>query len=155
MIFTSIWAFILLTLSYKILTDYQEKLINPPNTWVKDVRYKPDPISMVVCVPVSYILGELNRTAHEMSLVVLEASTDDAFDQTVNSVYLEVQGKPINVTWQRMQTRVLFSKIRAELSRCFQIIEIKIDEPRYQTFVSPSEIVVNFKHKHYALYLLV
>ena len=31
-IFTSIWAFILLALSYKILTDYQEKLINPSNT---------------------------------------------------------------------------------------------------------------------------
>lgn len=149
------WLFIMLALGNKVLSDYQKKLVHPTNSWVKSVHYRPEPISIVVCVSVPYILSEQNRSVYEMSFAELEAATKDAFDRTVSDIYLDAQGQRANVTWELMPDKVFFSKIRTQLARCFQLSEIRIIEPRYQTFLSPSEIMITFHHENYAVYLLV
>ena len=113
-------------------------------------------MNFVVCVPVSYILNKSSVEAiQSLTFSELETKTAFAFDQTVKAIYLDMQSEKQNVTWRLLKSKVLFFNMQNSLSRCFQVKEINIEQPRYEGFLSSSRLVVSFSHDHYSLYQLV
>ena len=151
-----IFLAVFLLLSYKVLLNYQFRVENPSNNLKKNLLFEPEPINLVICVSVPYILGNPSvQHIQSLSFSELETKTAAAFDRTVEGIYLEMQDEHLNVTWRVRKEKVLFFNVNGALSRCFQLDEINIVQPRYESFLASSELVVSFAHEHYSLFMLV
>lgn len=140
------------------------------------VRYLagPENLNLAICVPVIHALNRYNdellhrsgldlghltyllaqHSLKELNFTELEAETDDAFDETVDEIYLEVLGKRSEVTWQLLEDRVLFWMDEKRLfSRCFQVF-VNLSIARYEAFLSTPKLAISFKHHLYSLYLV-
>lgn len=160
-----------LILANHLIADYFVERVSPTSRFLSSAEN----MSLLVCVPVIYALNKYNdeylhqrndlrhhfyiRSQYhfmkDLTFSKLEFYTDDAFEKTVNEVFLEVLDKRLPVSWQLLD-KVLF-KFDSEsslFSRCFQVAIDLSDEPRYRSFLSISKLTVSFKHHLYSLYLL-
>ena len=114
---------------------------------------RPEKIGLVVCVPVdTFLSGNTGR----MTLAELELATNDAFNRTVNELYLEFINKRFEVDW-RVKKKVLFNAndYSSELGRCFLVdIHPERAEAEFHSIWSELKLVITFKHPMYELYIL-
>ena len=110
-------------------------------------------VNLVICVSVVKILeneyekknlnSSINKTFFD-----LERATDKGFTDTIEEIYLEFMNKRSKIEWILI-SKVLFRK----RLRCFQI-EAYVNEPKYQSLLATSKLILRFKHDKYELYLL-
>ena len=136
--------------------------------------FKPESLNLVVCVPVIHILNHyketINQTNNEtinkidlpsqqfklngLNFSELESQTDDAFAETVHEIYLETLGRRSEVSYKLLDKVLFLLEAKSSLfSRCFQLT-VKMDEPRYRSFLQASKLTIIMKHPLYSLYLL-
>ena len=130
----------------QLISDFRTKVEHPFRKEIRVSQFVPEPLSVVLCVPV---LPIINQNEYEnISISKLEKLTDRLFNETLKEIYLEYQSKKIAIDW-RLMNKVLFTFY----SRCFQI---KIDpkEPKFQSLLAISRIIIQFKHVNYTLFLL-
>ena len=156
-------------LASKIICDYKTKLEKPVFREATIFLSQPEPIGLVICIPVQEILADFRATGHHAyaldrnyakyanrTFLELEKATDekDAFNRTVEGIYLQFQNKRFNVSWQ-LKPKVLFYASREfnYLSRCYQI-DVMVEEPRYQSLLSISKLTLATRHAAYFLFLL-
>lgn len=158
-----------LMLATKIICDYRSKLDKPVLREATIFLSKPEPIGLVLCIPVQEILADFRATGHHAyaldrnyakyanrTFLELERETDekDAFNRTVEGIYLQFQNKRFNVSWQ-LKPKVLFHASREfnYLSRCYQV-DVMVEEPRYQSLLSISKLTLATRHAAFYLFLL-
>lgn len=160
---------VFLGLAAKVLCDYKTKVDKPVFREATIYLSQPEPIGLVICIPVQEILADFRATGHHAyaldrnyakyenrTFSDLEKATDekDAFNRTVEGIYLQFQNKRFNVSWQ-LKPKVLFHASREfnYLSRCYQV-EVVVEEPRYQSLLSISKLTLATRHAAYYLFLL-
>ena len=118
---------------------------------------EPESFSMFICVDMNNILTkDFKNTRFKMNyfenktLSVLENESASAFNETVDEIYLQFQNKQMPVDW-KLIPKVLFKK-SGTFYRCFQV-EIYPFEPRYQSLLAITKLVVRFQHSRYYIYL--
>ena len=91
-----------------------------------------------------------------MTLQQIEEATDSVFKDTIDKIYLQFQNKKIKTNWS-LTSKVFFKNTERSginiLTRCFQI-EANPTEPKYQSLLAKSELIVKFKIERFDLYLL-
>lgn len=170
-----LFLLVLLIFVRQLLADYLTEMKHPsPKFSVKYLSAAYN-LSLVICVPVIHTLNGYNdellhRSAapshlayllaqhelKELNFSELESETDEAFDETVDEIYLEVLGRREAVFWE-LTDRVLFMLVPDTLlfSRCFQIaVNLSGRRPRYEAFLSATKLSISLKHHLYALYLV-
>lgn len=148
-----------LTLFSIFLSRFTNKLVHPVKNEVTGITLTLEPLKIVVCVPVNYILlQDYSLEYYEdpdlfrnLTFSELENKTTIGFNQTVKDIYLTFQNKPIKVNWFLNNTKVLF--FQRAFSRCF-LVHVFPKEPKYQSLLAISKLTIEFKHDNYFLYLL-
>ena len=154
---------LLISISFFIYYFYEEvenintQINNPPKSNVSTFLLEPEKVNLVICVdnwkynssyPTYYY--DLNRT--NMKLKQIEEATDSVFNDTIDKIYLQFQNKKIKTNWS-LTSKVFFKEKHNMLTRCFQI-EANPKEPKYQSLLATSKLIVEFKIDSFDLYLL-
>ena len=98
-----------------------------------------------------------------MTLHKIEKATDSLFNDSIDEIYLQFQNKKIKTNWS-LTSKVFFKNEREYtgiqpslyiniLTRCFQI-EANPTEPKYQSLLATSKLIIKFKIDSFDLYLL-
>lgn len=124
-----------------MILAYKERVTNATRKETTRNLLRPETIHLVVCVPVEFCVP--GNFEHSMTMLQLEKATDRLLNQTIDSIVLDYQDKPLK--WV-LTPKVLFVKLGepGSLQRCFQL-EIDPIEPRYQMLLSISKLKVRFK----------
>ena len=132
---------------YELIKNINNQIIDPKKSKAKTYLFEPEKMNLVICVD-----NNLNQT--NMTLKQIEEATDSVFNDTIDEIYLQFQNKKIKTNWSR-SSNVFFKKdISTDiLKRCFQI-EANPTEPKYQSLLATSKLVVEFKSDTYGFYLL-
>ena len=132
----------------------------------KEISFKQlelDPLKLTVCVGVANILTndyrkesnnfqDLKSFYQNKTFAQLERETDRVIEETVGEIYLKYLNKRKEVSWT-ISPRVLFLGYNNNaLHRCFEII-VSPKEPLYQSLLSATRLVLNFKHTRYLVSL--
>ena len=146
---------------------------NPSKSEAKTHLLDPEKMNLVICVNLNKTLKlegnkyryyytyyyDFNR--NKMTLKQIEQATDSVFNDTIDEIYLQFQNKKIKTNWS-VTSKVFFkgkeeyTEIRGiivMLTRCFQI-EANPKEPKYQSLLATSKLIVKFKIGSCDLYLL-
>ena len=130
-----------------LIVTYKWNLDEPIKKEISLNLLEPEPISIVICVSLhSKIFKEsiyLNK-----SLLELEKDTDFWFKETLNGIYIEFQNEIVEAKWT-LKSKILFYY----LSRCF-LVDVFPLEPKYQSALLISKLVIKFLHKEYDTFLL-
>lgn len=159
---TFICFVVLLLLSGRTIFEYvKESKEHPVKRHITSVSFVP--FDLVICVQVDYILRLGNSgnysTNHNdsysqvLSMAELEERTKDAFNATVDHVYLSDRDEHFAFTWKLVEEKVQFYKLNNSLSRCFYV-NIEKERPRYRRLLSASKVRVSFKHPAYSMFIL-
>ena len=147
-------AFLLLSISffiyyfYELIKNINNQIIDPKKSKAKTYLFEPEKMNLVIRVD-----NNLNQT--NMTLKQIEEATDSVFNDTIEEIYMKFQNKKIKTNWSR-SSNVFFKKDLSTdmLERCFQI-EVNPTEPKYQSLIATSKLVVEFKSDNYGFYLLL
>ena len=146
------------------LTRYADQLNHPPRGEMKSNRLEPETMHLVVCIK----LHKIRDSNYDLSLLFepppenktfaeLENSTGHVFGQCVKRIYLEFMDKQVPVNSMMLQRKVLFKNLPDNLEnlmmRCFQVA-VYPKEPKYQSLLSISKLVVEMNKCDHAIYLL-
>ena len=138
------------------LSKYADQLNNPPKREMTSNLLEPETIHLVVCIEMyASKNGEFflfDHPTENKTFAKLEKSTDHLFEKSVNRIYLEFMHKQVPVNWT-LQQKVLFKNNPFCLMRCFQLT-IYPKEPKYQSLLSISKLVVELNTVDHAIYLL-
>lgn len=156
-------------LAQKFVKDYLEKqrhltFYNP----IERLSF-PENFNLIICVPVIHSLNRYNVQAFPRSInfphhllsqgienltfAQLESATNDAFNETVNEIYLQVLDRRSEVSW-KLTDKVIFANIFPHLPRCFEVAVNVSETPKYESFLSASKLAISFKHPLYGLFLV-
>ena len=154
-LFTFMCVFFLFSQGGKVFKEYRRELLFPAKNEISTRLLEFEPINLVVCVHLNATYSGFDMSDdHALAYEQLEARTNDAFERTVDAVYLEFLNRKFNVTWQLMTNKVLFFKLNErQLSRCF-VLKIEPEEAKYQSILSSTRLIVDFKHEDYSLFLV-
>ena len=156
---------------YEKIENINTQINNPSKDNVSTLLLEPEKMNLVIWVRAnikskkgnrlqSYFTYyyDLNRT--NMTLQQIEEATDSVFNDTIDEIYLQFQNQKIKTNWSL--TSKVFFKIKKEyirdlainiLTRCFQI-EANPTEPKYQSLLATSELIIKFITDSWDLYLL-
>ena len=157
---------------YEKIENINTQINNPTKRNVSTFLLEPEKINLVICVNANKTQKkegdkyqyyytyyyDWNRT--NMTLQQIEEATDSVFNDTIDEIYLQFQNKKIKTNWSL--TSKVFFKEKEEytgssfinmLTRCFQI-EANPTEPKYQSLLATSNLIIKFKIDSYYLYLL-
>ena len=149
---------------YKKIENINTQINNPLKSEAKTYLLEPEKMNLVICVNEKYerkknsyqsyytYYYDLYRT--NMTLKEIENATNSALNDTIGEIYLQFQNKKIKTNWS-LTSKVFFKKsfFINILTRCFQI-EANPTEPKYQSLLATSKLVVKFKIYSWHLYLL-
>ena len=159
---------------FEKIENIYTQINNPPKSKAKTFLLEPEKISLVICVNANETQKEENPlesytytyyydlNQNNMTLKKIEEATDSVFNDTIDEIYLQFQNKKIKTNWS-LTSKVLFKEKTEDtevqggllivLTRCFQI-EANPTEPKYQSLLAKSELIVKFKIYRFDLYLL-
>ena len=147
-----------LSMLVKMILDYQNACQIPIKKQTTVNLLEPESFSMFICVDMNNILTKnYKKTRFKMNnfenktLSVLEDRSASTFNETVDEIYLQFQNKQMPIDW-KLIPKVLFKKKLGTIYRCFQI-KINPVEPRYQSLLAITKLVVKFRHSRYLIYL--
>ena len=148
---------------YEKIENINTQINNPSKSNVSTFLLEPEKMNLVICVDAnrtekdedSYTYTyyyDLNQT--NMTLQQIEEATDSVFNDTIDEIYLQFQNKKIKTNWS-LTSKVFFKNKREDtrippslyiniLTRCFQI-EANPTEPKYQSLLATSKLIVKFK----------
>ena len=141
---------------YEKIKNINNQNNNPSKSEAKTYLLEPEKMNLVICAinkkgnsfkSNTYYINRTNMTLQE-----IEIATDSALNDTIDEIYLQFQKKKIKTNWSR-SSKVFFKKKMNLLERCFQI-EANPTEPKYQSLLATSKLVIEFKSFGCALYLL-
>ena len=137
-------------------------LNNPSKSEAKTHLLEPEKMNLVFCDEVYKYLKEHSQYTDDgyirnnMTLLQLEKATDSVFDDIIDKIYLKFQNEIIEIEYIR-KPKVLFKSLYMyftySLLRCFHI-EANPTEPKYQSLLATSKLIVKFKSSASDLYLL-
>ena len=158
---------------YVKIENINNQINNPPKSEAKTYLLEPEKMNLVICVNEKYerkknsyqsyytYYYDLNRT--NMTLQKIEEATDGVFNDTITEIYLRFQNKKIKTNWsltskvfpnkKTESTRIRGSLPINILTKCFQI-EANPTEPKYQSLLATSKLIVEFKSHRCDLFLL-
>lgn len=131
------------------------------SVWKRFVRrpIKPALLNLVVCVPVDKILNgdyadhSQAEPYKNKTLSYLEKMTNKGLIDTLDRIYLDYQGRAIEVDCFDTGKVLFKSDEKGELLRCFQLA-IPDHQPRYQMLLSIAKLKIKFKQPWRSLFLL-
>ena len=153
---------------YEKIENINTQINNPSKSKAQIYLFEPEKMNLVICVnanknekkdsPSQYYYTyyyDLNQT--NMTLKKIEKATDSVFNDTIDEIYLQFQNKKIKANWS-LTSKVFFKNIKESLfidilTRCFQI-EANPTEPKYQSLLATSKLIVKFKSYNCDIYLL-
>ena len=156
-LFTFMCTYFMFAQVGKVVKEYKREVMFPAKNEISTRLLEFEPINLALCVHVNarypgYHMGDAHMDA--LTYAELESRTNDAFDRTVDGIYLEFLNKRFNVSWQLMRHRVLFFKLEQNLlSRCF-LLRVEPEEAKYQSILSSTRLTIDFKHEDYSLFLV-
>ena len=145
---------------FKKFEKMKNLTINKMHTYLTE----PEMFNLAICIPVTSILNEdysstnlLEDIYRNKTFLELEEETNRGFNDTIDEIYLQFQEKKIEIDW-KITTKILFKRINSFasyslLSRCFQF-EIYPNEPKYQSLLARSRLIILLRHDKYELYIL-
>ena len=146
-----IFSIVILIFTFKLLCDFKEKRDNPLKREITSNLFKIELSDLVVCAHASKYLYYRNSN---LTLLELEKETENFYSDTVEEIYLDFNGKKINVKPVLLEGKVLFyNRIGYSLSRCFQF-SVRLEEPKHSSLFLNTKLAIKFKHENYDLYLL-
>ena len=141
---------------FGLIVKYKLNLDVPSKKEVKLILLEPEPISLLICVYLEYIFTNglwifKGDTYLNKSLLELEKETEMSFKNSLNEIYIEFQNEKIEVKWS-LKSKVFFYEFYF-FSRCF-MVDVFPSEPKYQSALSISKLVIKFHHNKYDIFLL-
>ena len=160
---------------YEKLENMNNQIIDAKKSEAKTFLLETEKMNLVFCVNANetkkkegdkyqyYYTYYYDLNLTNMTLLEIETATDSVFNDTIDEIYLRFQNKKIKTNWS-LTSKVFFKKIEKYtgipgklriniLTRCFQI-EANPTEPKYQSLLATSELIVKFKFSTFYLYLL-
>ena len=157
---------------YEKIENINTQINNPSKSEAKTFLLEPEKMNLVICVNAnqnykieggnyqSYYTYYYDMNQTNLTLKQIEEATDSILNDTIDEIYLRFQNKKIKTNWS-LTSKVFFkNKLQYKgslytdiLTRCFQI-EANPTEPKYQSLLAKSKLVVKFKIYSCHLYIL-
>ena len=156
---------------YEKIENINTQINNPSKSEAKTFLLEPEKMNLVICVnanankkkkkpPQHYYSYNYDLNLINLTLQQIEEATDSLFNDTIDEIYLQFQNKKIKTNWS-LTSKVFFKQKKDYrgslpiniLTRCFQI-EANPLEPKYQSLLATSKLIVKFKILSWDLYLL-
>ena len=142
-----------------LIMTYKHDLKEPIKKQTNLILLEPEPISLVICVLLHNIFTK-NYDGNSLhnedifrnkSLLKLEKETEISFNDTLDEIHMVFQNEKIEAKWT-LKPKVLFYKL-FEFARCF-LVDVFPSEPKYQSALSITKLVIKFKYDIYDIFLL-
>ena len=128
-------------------------------------NFDSEKFSIYICVPLEelaqedfgfglfddQVTNDQSKIKENMTFQEVENITNDLFNRSVKAIYLSYEDKNQSFNWKLNEKKVLFHYY-SEPMRCFHVIILDPQEPKYQSIVRISKIVIDLKI-NVALYL--
>lgn len=165
-------------ITYSMVTEYYKELNNPIETKISNYSISPVPFSLVICVPIKYLIFGQQETAistgmndseilAKYSYEKIENYTNSGLKQIIDQLFISYGNKRKTIDDYKISDKIFFrnctyysdynheygKKSVHLFSRCFQI-DLAIKENKYQSLLTISNLVLKRKNTLNNVYLL-